>query len=92
MLQNGGEQYYKVFVDNIITMDTPPLSDIVTARQQFIDECDENVLQNQLIRALTPFIDMVEDKDVPWWGLIMCDLFEIHIATQQLEVCECEKQ
>ena len=83
---------YKIFVQKCVEIETPSLDKVLTARQQFIDECDDNVLRDQLIRALTPFIDIVEDKDVAWWGLIMCDLFEIHIATQQLEMCECEKQ
>lgn len=83
---------YKIFVQKCVEIETPSLDKVLAARQQFIDECDENVLQDQLLEALGPFIDQVKDEDVAWWGLIMCDLFEIHIATQQLEVCECEKQ
>lgn len=83
---------YKIFVQKCVEIETPSLDKVLTARQQFIDECDDNVLRDQLLEALGPFIDQVKDGDVAWWGLIMCDLFEIHIATQQLEVCECEKQ
>lgn len=83
---------YKIFVQKCVEIETPSLDKVLTARQQFIDECDDNVLRDQLLEALGPFIDQVKDEDVAWWGLIMCDLFEIHIATQQLEVCECEKQ
>lgn len=79
---------YKIFVQKCVEIETPSLDKVLTARQQFIDECDDNVLRDQLIRALTPFIDQVKDEDVAWWGLIMCDLFEIHIATQQLEIGE----
>ena len=83
---------YKIFVQKCVEIETPSLDKVLTARQQFIDECDDNVLRDQLLEALGPFIDQVKDEDVAWWGLIMCDLFEIHIATQQLEVCACEKQ
>ena len=83
---------YKIFVQKCVEIETPSLDKVLTARQQFIDECDDNVLRDQLLEALGPFIDQVKDEDVAWWGLIMCSLFEIHIATQQLEVCACEKQ
>ena len=83
---------YKIFVQKCVEIETPSLDKVLTARQQFIDECDDNVLRDQLLEALGPFIDQVKDEDVAWWGLIMCGLFEIHIATQQLEVCACEKQ
>lgn len=80
-------QKYDTFVEKCIECATPELSDIQAARQQFIDESDDNVLKEQLLHCLQPFIDEVEDKDVPWWGLIMCSLFEIHQATIQLGVC-----
>lgn len=77
---------YRTFVENISNMETPSLSDIVTSRQQFIDEQDTNVLQDQLIRALGPFVDQVEDEQVAWWGLVMCSLFEIQLATKELGI------
>ncbi len=83
-------QNYDTFVQRIVNIETPSLELILAARQQFIDECDENVLQNQLLEALDPFIDQVTDKEVSWWGLIMCSLFEIHHAAKQLGVCDGE--
>lgn len=77
---------YKIFVQKCVEIETPSLDKVLTARQQFIDECDENVLRDQLLEALGPFIDQVKDEDVAWWGLIMCSLFEIHLAYQQLGV------
>ena len=77
---------YRTFVKNISDMETPSLSDIVTSRQQFIDEQDTNVLQDQLIRALGPFVDQVEDEHIAWWGLVMCSLFEIQLATKELGI------
>ena len=77
---------YKIFVQKCVEIETPSLDKVLTARQQFIDECDDNVLRDQLLEALGPFIDQVKDEDVPWWGLIMCSLFEIHLAYQQLGV------
>lgn len=77
---------YRTFVENISNMETPSLNDIVTSRQQFIDEQDTNVLQDQLIRALGPFVDQVEDEQVAWWGLVMCSLFEIQLATKELGI------
>lgn len=79
---------YEAFVQKCIEIETPPLEQVLTARQQFIDECDDNVLKDQLLEALGPFIDQVGEEDVAWWGLVMCSLFEIHIAAQQLGVCE----
>lgn len=77
---------YKIFVQKCVEIETPSLDKVLTARQQFIDECDDNVLRDQLLEALGPFIDQVKDEDVAWWGLIMCSLFEIHLAYQQLGV------
>lgn len=77
---------YKTFVQKCIEIETPSLDKVLTARQQFIDECDDNVLRDQLLEALGPFIDQVKDEDVAWWGLIMCSLFEIHLAAQQLNI------
>ncbi len=79
---------YDTFVQQCIECATPSLEEILTARQQFIDESDTNVLQEQLLHCLEPFINEVTDDQVPWWGLIMCSLFEIHRAAQQLGVCE----
>ena len=77
---------YKIYVQKCVEIETPSLDKVLTARQQFIDECDDNVLRDQLLEALEPFIDQVKDEDVAWWGLIMCSLFEIHLAYQQLGV------
>lgn len=77
---------YKIFVQKCIEIETPSLDKVLTARQQFIDECDDNVLRDQLLEALGPFIAQVKDEDVAWWGLIMCSLFEIHLAAQQLNI------
>lgn len=81
-------QYYDEFVQRVIACETPSLGDILTARQQFVDESDTNVLQAQLLDCLEPFIKEVTDEQVPYWGLIMCSLFEIHIAATQLGVCK----
>lgn len=77
---------YDTFVQRIVNIETPSLELVLAARQQFIDECDENVLQQQLLEALDPFVDQVTDNEVAWWGLIMCSLFEIHHAARQLGI------
>lgn len=81
---------YDVFVQRVIETDTPPLDQVLRARQQFVDECDENILQDQLVYCLKPFIDQVSEDQVAYWGLVMCSLFEIHIAGQALGVCDAE--
>lgn len=81
-------QMYDLFVQEVINTETPSLDTIQRARQQFLEECDENELQEQLIQCLKPFLGEVKEEHVNWWGLIMCSLFEIHIAGLQLGVCE----
>ena len=76
---------YKTFVNRVTECHIPPLDRILAARQQFIDECDENVLKDELLYCLTPFIDEVQDEEVSWWGLIMCSLFEIGYAYKELD-------
>lgn len=78
---------YNEFVQRVIECDTPPLDQILRARQQFVEECDDNVLKDQLIQCLGPLIDSVTEEQVNWWGLIMCSLFEIHNAAKELEIC-----
>lgn len=81
-------EYYETFVQRIIETETPSMEKVLRARQQFIDECDENELQEQLIYCLQPFVDKVTEEQVPWWGLLMCGLFEVHIAARELGVAE----
>ena len=78
---------YEEFVQRVIACETPSLEDVLTSRQQFVDEADTNVLQAQLLDCLEPFLDKVTDEQVPYWGLIMCSLFEIHLSARALGVC-----
>jgi hypothetical protein len=77
---------YETFVQRAIECETPSLDLVLRARQQFVDESNENVLQDQLVYCLKPFIDQVSDEQVPYWGLVMCSLFEIHISARALGV------
>ena len=76
---------YKAFVNRVTECDIPPLDRILAARQQFIDECDENILKDELLYCPQPFIDEAQDEDVRGSGLIMCSLFEIGLAYKELD-------
>lgn len=73
------------FVNNVVECRTPTLERVLKAREQFIAESDTNELLEEFVFC-SKGVD-IKPEDENWWGLMMCSLFEIHIAAVKIGIC-----
>lgn len=79
------KEKYQLMVDQMCSIQE--CIDLVTlqqSRQQFINQEDTNVLQDEFIGSIQPFVNELTEEELCWWGLIFCALEEIHTAYNQL--------